>query len=159
MRYTRSKTHARDYSPLRHSLIIVARRVQAAGGRAASLGGLAADHRRFKFETRRQEMQYYTDGRTTCVDWPATPPSLRSALFTLTPGMTSCGSLAGHWRTTSPSLGQSGSLWLRDHSQTSAVAAKAPRHAAALLKGPLASTAGQRHHPHCAQPYVHCPRG
>jgi hypothetical protein len=105
------------------------------------------------------EMQYYTDGRTTCVDWPATPPSLRSALFTLTPGMTSCGSLAGHWRTTSPSLGQSGSLWLRDHSQTSAVAAKAPRHAAALLKGPLASTAGQRHHPHCAQPYVHCPRG
>ena len=43
------------------------------------------------------------DRITTCVDWPETTHSLRSALFTLTPGMTSCGSLAGHWRTTAPS--------------------------------------------------------
>ncbi len=48
---TRSRTHARDYSQLRHSLIIVSRRVQAAAasGRVAALGGLAV-HFRFKFE-------------------------------------------------------------------------------------------------------------
>jgi hypothetical protein len=46
--YTHSR--ARDYIKLRHSLIIVVRRVQASSGRVAAQGGLAAVHFRFKFE-------------------------------------------------------------------------------------------------------------